>query len=54
MIEIKPRAQPNRQKLTQAMCERMHPPTQGYLTVWDTGLPALREDPDADLPNDEI
>ena len=38
---IKERAKVNRQKLTQLLVERMRPPAQGYLTVWDTGLPGF-------------
>jgi Arm DNA-binding domain/Phage integrase family len=35
------KAAPNRAKFTQILCERMRPPADGYLTVWDTGLPGF-------------
>jgi integrase len=37
----KPHAAPNRAKFTQILCERMRPPAEGYITVWDTGLPGF-------------
>jgi integrase len=37
----KPKATPNRVKLTQLICERTRPPEQGATTIWDANLPGF-------------
>jgi integrase len=37
----KPKAIPNRQKLTQPICERTRPPESGAVTMWDINLPGF-------------